>query len=135
MYEDLKIVIFDGVCNFCNAGVNFLIKRDPKGIFCFAPLQSDISKELIEKFHRPGFDLSTFLFIKDGVCYKRSDAIIEIINELGGYWLIFRILVLIPKPVRDFFYDLIAQNRYKIFGKREHCMVPSKDIRKRFLIS
>ncbi len=135
MYENRKIVIFDGVCNLCNVGVNFIIKRDPNGVFLFAPMQSDISLKLIEKYHKSGFDFNTFLLIKNGVCYERTDAILEIVKDLTGYWSIFRIFRLVPKSIRDYFYNVIAKSRYKIFGKRDQCMVPTQDIRSRFIES
>ena len=133
MEENKKIVIFDGVCNLCNAGVKFIINRDPKRVFWFSPMHSDISQELIKKYHEPAFEFDTVLLIKNGVCYKRTDAIMEIIKDLTGFWFIFRIFIFVPKSIRDYFYNVIAKSRYKIFGKRDKCMVPTQDIRKRFL--
>ncbi|MFH2132978.1 MAG: DCC1-like thiol-disulfide oxidoreductase family protein [bacterium] len=135
MDANRKIVIFDGICNLCNAGVNFVIKRDPTGVFSFTPMQSDISQKLIKQYHAAAFDFDTFLLIKNGVCYERSDAIMEIMKDLTGYWSILRFFSFVPKPIRDYFYNLVARNRYQLFGKRNHCMVPTQDIRKRFIES
>ena len=128
-----KIIIFDGVCNFCNASVNFIIKRDPGGVFAFTPMQSALAKELITQFHDKDSELDTFLLIKAGNCYTRSDAALEICKDLNGAWPILRIFKIIPRPVRDFLYNAFARNRYKIFGMRDECMLPTPDLRNRFL--
>ncbi len=128
-----NIVIFDGVCNFCNGAVNFIIKRDPEGIFAFTPMQSDLAKELMKKHQIFNVGIDTFLLIKDGQCFIFSSAAMEIAKDLTGFWYLFNILKLIPAQVRDFFYKLFARNRYKLFGRKEHCMVPTTEIRSRFV--
>lgn len=133
MHDHCKIVIFDGACNLCNAGVNHIINRDAEGLFSFTPLQSDIAQELIEKYHEPEYGFDTLLLIKNGVCFERSDAVLEIMKELSGCGFRYRILKLTPKPVRDSLYNLIARNRYRLFGRRDRCMMPAKDVQKRFL--
>jgi predicted DCC family thiol-disulfide oxidoreductase YuxK len=131
--DSKNIVIFDGVCNFCNGSVNFIIKRDPEGVFAFTPMQSDLAKELMEKHQIFNVGIDTFLLIKDGQCFIFSSAALEIAKDLTGFWYLFNILKLIPAPVRDFFYKLFARNRYKLFGRKEHCMVPTTAIRSRFV--
>ncbi len=131
--DSRNIVIFDGVCNFCNGAVNFIIKRDPEGIFAFTPMQSDLAKELMKKHQIFNVGIDTFLLIKDGQCFIFSSAALEIAKDLTGFWYLFNILKLIPAPVRDFFYKLFARNRYKLFGRKEHCMVPTTEIRSRFV--
>ncbi len=131
--DSRNIVIFDGVCNFCNGSVNFIIKRDPEGVFAFTPMQSDLAKELMEKHQIFNVGIDTFLLIKDGQCFIFSSAALEIAKDLTGFWYLFNILKLIPAPVRDFFYKLFARNRYKLFGRKEHCMVPTTAIRSRFV--
>ncbi len=131
--DSRNIVIFDGVCNFCNGSVNFIIKRDPEGVFAFTPMQSDLAKELMEKHQIFNVGIDTFLLIKDGQCFIFSSAALEITKDLTGFWYLFNILKLIPAPVRDFFYKLFARNRYKLFGRKEHCMVPTTAIRSRFV--
>ncbi len=127
------IVIFDGVCNFCNGAVNFIIKRDPAGRFVFTPMQSAIGRELIEKHAATMVGVDTFLLIKDGKCLERTDAALEITKDLTGLWHWFRVVKALPRPVRDYFYRLFARNRYRLFGRREHCMVPTAEVRERFL--
>lgn len=127
------IVIFDGVCNFCNGAVNFIIKRDPTGRFAFAPLQSSVGQELIEKHGLAMVGEDTILLLKDGQCFERTDAVLEIMNDLAGFWHWFRVLKVLPKPCRDYLYRVFARNRYRLFGKRDTCIVPTANVRERFL--
>ena len=127
-----RIVLFDGECNFCDHSVQFIIKRDPKGHFMFASIQSDIGKKLLNQFNVPE-DTNSFILIDKNKCYFKSTAALQICKNLKGLWKIPYFLLIVPRPIRDFFYGIIANNRYKWFGKRESCMLPSPDIRKRFL--
>jgi predicted DCC family thiol-disulfide oxidoreductase YuxK len=127
-----RIILFDGECNFCDQSVQFIIKRDPKGHFKFASLQSDIGKELLNKHNTPE-DIDSFVLIEDNNCYFKSSAALRVCKNLKGVWKIPYVLLVIPKPIRDFFYGLISKNRYKWFGKKESCMLPSPEERKRFL--
>ena len=131
--DNRHIVIFDGVCNFCNDAVNFIIKRDPSGIFVFAPMQSDIARELMNKHKIYNEGVDTFLLIKNGQCFVFSSAAIEIANELTGFWYIFGLFKYVPSVIRDFFYKMFARNRYKLFGKRDSCMLPTEETRSRFI--
>jgi predicted DCC family thiol-disulfide oxidoreductase YuxK len=127
------IVIFDGVCNFCNGAVIFIIRRDPKALFTFTPMQSESGKRLTEKYNAPIVGVDTILLIKNGQCYERTDAALEIARDLTGLWFMFRILKVLPRSFRDYFYKLFARNRYKLFGRREECMIPSTEVRDRFI--
>lgn len=127
------IIIFDGVCNFCNGAVNFIIKRDCKALFKFVPLQSEIAQELMLKHQVQELGSDTFILIKNGQCFVRTNAALEVAKELDGIWFLFGIFKLVPVFIRDYFYNLLAKNRYKLFGKQEYCMVPNKEIRDRFL--
>ena len=127
------IVIFDGICNFCNGSVNFIIKRDPKGVFSFAPMQSEIAQELMQKHKIEKEELDTSLLFKNGSVYDRSDAALEITRNLTGFWHLFQIFKILPKAIRDGLYNLFARNRYALFGKRDSCMIPTPEIRKRFI--
>ena len=127
------IVIFDGICNFCNGSVNFIIKRDPKGVFSFAPMQSEIAQELMQKHKIEKEELDTFLLFKNGSVYDRSDAALEITRNLTGFWHLFQIFKILPKAIRDGLYNLFARKRYALFGKRDSCMIPTPEIRKRFI--
>jgi predicted DCC family thiol-disulfide oxidoreductase YuxK len=127
-----KIILFDGICNFCNGSVQFIIKRDPQAQFRFASLQSEAGKKLLTK-HRIPEDINSFIFIDGEKCYTKSSAALKVCKHFKGFWKLFYIFILVPRSIRDHFYDFIAENRYKWFGKKESCMIPTPDIRKRFL--
>ena len=127
-----KIVLFDGECNFCNSSVQFIIKRDPHNEFQFAPLQSDIGKAFINKFHIPS-NIDSLVLIDDERCYLQSTAALRVCKYLKGSYKLLYCLILIPKPIRNVVYRIIAKNRYKWFGKTESCMIPSPKDRARFL--
>ena len=131
--DNRYIIVFDGVCNFCNGIVHFIIKRDPKRLFVFTPLQGDTAKYLMLKYQVSASGSNTILLIKDGICYIRSNAVLEIAKDSTGFWHFFRILLILPVPIRDYCYKLFAQNRYKLFGKRESCMPPTVEIRDRYI--
>lgn len=127
------IIIFDGVCNFCNASVNFIIKRDTKVVFQFTPMQSDVAQKIIEGHRKSEGDLDTLILIKDGVYFVRSEAALEIAKDLDGFWFLFRIFRILPTSFRDYFYKIFAKHRYKLFGKREVCMIPTLEQKNRFI--
>lgn len=127
-----RVVLFDGVCNVCNASVNFIIDRDPEGLFQFASLQSPVGSELAAKHGIPN-DVSTMALIEDGVAYTHSTAALRVARHLRGPVRWLRALVVIPRPLRDVPYRYFASNRYRWFGQSESCRVPTPDIRRRFL--
>ena len=127
------IVIFDGVCNFCNGAVNFIIKRDPEGLFVFTPMQSDLASELMEQHQIDTLGLDTLILIKGGQCYIFSTAALEITKGLTGFWYLFNLFKLVPAPIRDYCYRVFARNRYALFGRQEACMVPTAEVRQRFV--
>lgn len=133
IFDNRHIVLFDGVCNFCNDSVNFIIKRDPKGIYAFATVQSSAGKDLIKTFNVPEVGVDTFLLIKDGQCYFRTNAALEITKDLAGAWFLLCAFKIVPTRFRDYIYGLFAANRYKLFGKKDACMIPSEEISGRFL--
>jgi len=126
------IVLFDGVCNFCNGTVNFIIARDSAGYFKFAPMQSEIGQELRAKCGVSD-EVDSIILIEDDTAYIYSSAALRIARRLGGMWPSVYILMAVPKPIRDFFYKLFARNRYRLFGKKDVCMVPTPEVRERFL--
>ena len=128
-----QIILFDGVCNLCNFWVNFVLKRDQKNLFLFAPLQSKAGQELLSKFNLSTTDFDTFILINGDSFQTKSDAAISIASNIVGWPKILLIGKIIPRFLRNFIYDLIANNRYKIFGKRESCRVPTTDEKERFL--
>lgn len=131
--EEYPIILFDGVCNFCNGAINFVLKYDKKGIFRFAPLQSQAGQKLLEQYGLATKDFDSFVLIDNGKVYKKSAASLRVMNKLPWYWKEAQILRIIPTAFRDAIYDFIAKNRYKWFGKKEQCMIPTPEIRNRFL--
>jgi predicted DCC family thiol-disulfide oxidoreductase YuxK len=125
------IILFDGVCSLCSASVQFIIARDPHAVFRFASLQSETGEALREKFGVPEVD--SLVLLEDGRYYTKSSAVLRICRRLAGAWKLFYIFRLVPKPLRDNVYDFVAEHRYEWFGKRGHCLMPTPDIRARFL--
>jgi predicted DCC family thiol-disulfide oxidoreductase YuxK len=127
-----SIVLFDGVCNFCNGSVNFIIRHDRYDRFRFAALQSDIGQELRQKYAIPD-DVDSIILIENDRAYMHSTAALRIDRGLGGIWSLAYVFIIVPAVVRDFFYKLFAKNRYRLFGRKDVCMVPTPEIRERFL--
>jgi predicted DCC family thiol-disulfide oxidoreductase YuxK len=133
MNNNTQIILFDGVCNLCNGFVQFLIERDPKAKFKFASLQSVSGQTLLHKFGLPKDDFHSFVYIKGYNYFIKSSAGLNVLKDVGGLWQLFYIFILVPKFMRDFIYSFIAKKRYNLFGKRDTCMVPTEDIKHRFL--
>lgn len=131
--NNTRIILFDGVCNLCNDFVQFIIKRDPKAKFKFASLQSPEGLLLLNKFGLPTTDFDSLVYINGDNYLIKSNAGLAILKELEGFWKLFYVFIIIPKFIRDFFYDIISKTRYKIFGKRTSCMIPTPEIKQRFL--
>jgi len=131
--ENKLIILFDGVCNLCNSSVQFIIKRDKKKRFLFTSLQSDASRDILLQFQLKNSELDSILLIENGKIYQKSDAILKIVRHLDGLWKMSYGFIIIPKFIRDFVYIIIAKNRYRWFGKREVCMIPTKELQMRFL--
>jgi len=127
-------VLFDGVCNFCNSSVNFIIERDKEGYFKFAPLQSEIGEELIEKYGIYPADTDSVVLIDEGKAFTHSTAALKIAKKLDGPWSLSHGLIIVPRFIRDGTYKLFAKYRYRLFGRRDTCMMPTPEIRARFLI-
>ncbi len=132
--ESKPLLLFDGVCNLCNASVQKVIKIDPQGKIQFASLQSDLGQELLEKSELPGEDFDTVILVEGDRYYNRSDVPLRIFKTIGGGWkLLYYIGKVVPKPLRDTLYNIVAKNRYRIWGKQEFCMIPSPELKERFL--
>jgi len=129
-----QILIFDGVCNLCNSLVKFVIRRDKKARIRFASLQSAAGQTLLSKAGLKSGIADTVIYFTDNNFKLRSSAVLYLLRDIGGVLKLFYIFIIIPPFIRDFIYNLVARNRYRIFGKRESCMVPSKDIENRFLL-
>ena len=128
------VLLFDGYCNLCNGLVQFVIKADKKKKFKLASLQSENGQTMLKKFGWPIEDFNTLVLIIGDKYYIKSGAALMVFKALGGFWKPFYLFILIPRPLRDFVYSLIARNRYKIFGKRSACMIPKADKAERFLL-
>lgn len=126
-------VLFDGVCNLCNSTVQFIIRNDRRGRFRFAALQSEAGRELLQQYQLPEKALNTVVLIAGGRAFTRSTAALEIARRLDSAWPICYAAVVLPPFLRDSVYDFIARNRYRWFGKQEACMMPSPELKQRFL--
>jgi predicted DCC family thiol-disulfide oxidoreductase YuxK len=127
------IILFDGVCNFCNGAVNFTIKREKKNNIHYAALQSDAGRKLVQQYGLPADDMRSFLFIENGKIYNRSTAALRVCRYLKGLWPLCYGFMIVPAFIRNGIYNWIAKNRYKWFGKRQECMIPTPEIRAKFL--
>lgn len=127
------IILFDGICNLCNSSVRFIIKHDKRKVFKFASLQSSYGKALSLHFNLPSEGFETFVFYTRGKIYTESNAVVKIASQLGGLWKITSVLNIIPRFIRNSVYRLVAKNRYKLFGKKDICMVPTDDVKDRFV--
>jgi predicted DCC family thiol-disulfide oxidoreductase YuxK len=133
MSNNYKIILFDGVCNLCNGAVTYIIKRDKKNVFKFAALQSEIGQQLISKFNIDTSKVDSIILIDGEKHYTKSSAALHIAKQLSGaYPLLFGFMV-VPKFIRNSVYDYIAKNRYKWFGKKESCMIPTVELKSKFL--
>lgn len=127
-----RIILFDGVCNFCNSSVQFIIKRDTIGRYKFTSLQSPIGQELLKENKIPD-ELDSFIYLEGNTVYYKSTAALKVCKGLKGPWKFMYGLIVVPRPIRDLVYRVIVKNRYKWFGKRDTCMIPTPEQRERFL--
>lgn len=128
-----KVILFDGVCNVCDGFVQFILKRDKKGTFYFASLQSDIAQQLLAKHNITVKELSTVVLIDGNKTYTHSDVVLQVAKDLGGILSLLYPFKILPKRFRNAFYDWFAENRYRLFGKKEVCMLPEPEWHSRFL--
>ena len=129
----MPIILFDGICNFCNRTINIILKYDTQAYFQFAPSQSTAGKDILQQFKLDQKASASVILIDNEKVYTKTDAVILIATHLKGWPRLFIGLKYVPKPLRDFGYDVIAKNRYAIFGERETCRIPEESIRHRFL--
>lgn len=130
--EDQYLIIYDGVCNFCNGAVSFIIKRDKSERFIFSPMQSDYAQAIIREKSVETVGVDTFMLVKNGQVYLWSDAALEITRDLTGFWSLFRFFSILPSGFRDVFYKLFARNRIRLFGGTNQCQIPDKHLLSRF---
>lgn len=136
MNTESPVLLFDGVCNLCNGTVQWIIERDPTGKIKFASLQSGAAHSLLQQHGLPTDQLNSVVLIDRGKFYLRSDAGLRVLRLLGGWWAVLSLLLLpIPGFIRNGVYDLVGRNRYRWFGRKDHCMMPSPALKARFLDS
>lgn len=129
-----KIILFDGVCNLCNSAVQFIIKHDKKDVFRFVGLQSDLGLDILKHIGIDSTKIDSIVLYEPGIAYYyKSDAALLIAKSLDGLFSIGIILKIIPNGIRNSLYDYIAKNRYKWYGKKESCMIPTKELKLKFL--
>jgi predicted DCC family thiol-disulfide oxidoreductase YuxK len=126
------IILFDGVCNLCSGSVQFVIKRDPPAYFKFASLQSDFGQKQLQKLGLDQQSFHSIILISGNKVYQRSDAALEIARKLKGVWPLFYGFKILPRFLREAVYNLISRNRYKLFGKKDACWIPTPDLKSRF---
>ncbi len=127
------VILFDGVCNLCNGYVNFVIDRDPESVFKFGSLQSEAGRAYLRKFGMPEDEIKTIVLVDGDRFFVRSSAVVRIAKHLPFPWKIAWLGVIVPAPLRDVFYDLVAKNRYRWFGQSDQCRVPTPELRERFI--
>jgi predicted DCC family thiol-disulfide oxidoreductase YuxK len=127
------IILFDGICNFCNYWVNFILDHDKQNIFKFAALQSEKGRELLDKFNLPKNDFDSFILISQNRVYNKSSATFLIAKQLNGLPKLISFFRFLPIALTDLIYDLVAKNRYKFFGKKESCRIPTNEEKNKFL--
>ncbi|MEP7146965.1 MAG: thiol-disulfide oxidoreductase DCC family protein [bacterium] len=131
--SDTKIILFDGVCNLCNSGINYIIDHDKNNRFKFASLQSDAGQSFLKKSGLNNKDFDSVILIEGEKFYTKSTAVLRIAEEFGPLWKLLYVFNVIPAPVRNFFYDIIARHRYKWFGKKDSCRLPTPELQEKFL--
>lgn len=132
--KNKKLILFDGICNLCNNAVLKVIKYDRKNNFVFAPLQSEAGKKITEYLNIDTNKVDSIILYEPGVAYDlKSTAALKVMKDFGGLWNITQLGMLFPESFRDFVYDFIANNRYKWFGKKESCVIPTPELKAKFL--
>lgn len=131
--NDHYVVIFDGVCIFCHAAVNFIIKRDSQARFLFCPLQTELAAQLLQPYPVNSAGCDTLYLLKQGNCYTFSSAALEICKDLNSFWYLLTVLRIVPKACRDYLYQAFASRRYAWFGKANHCILPRAEYKSRFI--
>ena len=131
--ENHPIILFDGVCNLCNASVQYVIKHDPQHIFRFASLQSSFAQKILSKYNLPLNDYNSFILFADNKIYTRSTAALLVAKKLKGVVKTLYVFIIVPKFIRDGVYNIIAKNRYKWFGKKNECWLPTPELKNLFL--
>lgn len=131
--KDKKIVLFDGVCNLCSSSVQFILKRDKKNQFLFGSLQGKTGQQYLDRFNIPADTFNSFMLVEGNRLYTRSAGALRTLKHLGGGWSLLYTGIIVPAFLRDAVYNWVARNRYKWFGKKEECWVPTPALKAKFL--
>ncbi|WP_415380315.1 thiol-disulfide oxidoreductase DCC family protein [Halosimplex sp. TS25] len=131
--RDKPILLFDGVCNLCNGSIQFVIDHDPEGTFRFAPLQSEAAEALLADVGFDDYDFDTFVLVEGDDHYTKSEAALRVARRLEFPWSLAGAFRVVPRPLRDAVYDTVGSHRYAVFGKKAQCMIPTPEIRERFV--
>ena len=129
----MKVILFDGVCNLCNGSVNWIMDRDKNNQFKFASLQSIYGQNKVKELGLQDNYMNTVVLEDNGKAYLRSDAALQILKQLGGAYQLAVVFNIVPAFIRDLFYKIVANNRYKWFGKQESCRIPTPELKSKFL--
>jgi predicted DCC family thiol-disulfide oxidoreductase YuxK len=131
--NDQTVILFDGVCNLCSASVLFIIKRDPTQQFRFASLQSQFGQLQLKRFNLSASELNSVLLVHEGKLFQKSTAVLKIASMLNNGWPLLYLFIIVPGFIRNWIYDWVARNRYGWFGKKDECMIPTPEIKSRFI--
>lgn len=131
--EKKKIILFDGVCNLCNSSVQFLIEQDKENVFLFSSLQAEFGQKFLKEYQLNAEEFDSIIYLDGDQFYDKSSAALHIAKDIGYPMRLLYVLIIIPKFIRDFAYGIIATNRYKWFGKKESCWLPTPELRKKFI--
>jgi predicted DCC family thiol-disulfide oxidoreductase YuxK len=132
MYHNL--ILFDGVCNFCNAAVQMVIEIDRQKVFKFAPIQSELGQQLYHQHGLDTSDIQTLMLVDEDKVWTKSDAVLEVLSRLDGVWHLLGAFKAMPQPIRDWAYSEFARQRFVLFGRRETCLIPTPELRERFML-
>jgi predicted DCC family thiol-disulfide oxidoreductase YuxK len=132
MYHNL--ILFDGVCNFCNAAVQMVIEIDRQKVFKFAPIQSELGQQLYHQHGLDASDIQTLMLVDEDKVWTKSDAVLEVLSRLDGGWQLLGAFKAMPQPIRDWAYSEFARQRFVLFGRRETCLIPTPELRERFML-
>ena len=133
MLHEHPVIFFDGICNYCNKVISFIIRKDKKKIFRFAALQSNAGQRTLQQLNLATDKFESFILLDKGKVYQKSSAVLRLYNKLPWYWKWTQLFWIFPVFIRDYFYNIIARNRYLWFGKRNNCMIPAQGVKERFL--
>jgi predicted DCC family thiol-disulfide oxidoreductase YuxK len=131
--KEHAVILFDGICNFCNDRINFIIRHDKRDYFRYTPMQSETGMKIMKENNLDATSPDSFFLVENGKSYDRSTAALRIVRKLSGAWPLLYFFIIVPKFLRDIGYKIVAKNRYKWWGKKDACMIPTPEVRQKFL--